>query len=238
MALAEAGAIVTLVARDEATLKKARSSLPTPASQSHSYLRHDTSDWANVDRVLADDIDANGPIEILINNTGGPAPGLAIEAEPSAFDEAFDNHILTGQTLVKAIVPGMKDAGYGRIINIISSSVVTPLANLGVSNTIRGAVAQWGRTLATELAPYGITVNNILPGSIDTARLRATMSRNAERLGQSEGDVERATVDAIPAGRLGQPRDIGGVAAFLASPAASYVTGVNLAVDGGRTAVQ
>lgn len=238
VALAEAGATVTLMARDVATMERAVASIPTPSGQTHSHLSLDTADWADVGKAVAQDVSGNGTIEILVHNTGGPPPGMAIDADPEDFRTGFDMHILTGQTLVKTVVPGMRKSGYGRIINIISSSVVTPLPNLGVSNTIRGAVAQWGRTLATELAPMGITVNNILPGSIDTSRLRTTMSRIAERTGRSVEDVEKSTIANIPMGRLGHPDDIGRVAAFLASPGAAYVTGVNLAVDGGKTAVQ
>ena len=145
---------------------------------------------------------------------------------------------MSGQTLVQEMVEGMRERGYGRIVNIISSSVVTPLPNLGVSNTIRGAVAQWGKTLAAELAPAGITVNNVLPGSIDTTRLRTTMAGIADRTGRSIIEVEENTMAAIPAGRIGLPIDVGNVVSFLASPAANYVTGVNLPVDGGKLAVQ
>lgn len=226
------------MARDPANLATAANELPTPAHQKHLTLTHDSADWRGLGDVVAADIEANGAIEILVHNTGGPPPGMAIDADPEQFDIGFDMHIMSGQTLVRAVVPGMRENGYGRIINIISSSVITPLPNLGVSNTIRGAVAQWGRTLASELGADGITVNNVLPGSIDTSRLRTTMGRVAEKSESTVGDVEQRTIGAIPAGRLGEPVDVGNVVAFLASPLASYVNGVNLPVDGGKTAVQ
>lgn len=238
ISLASEGATVTVMARDNSALERAVAELPTPVAQSHSSVVHDSANWSDLGTLVEADIATNGPIEILVHNTGGPTPGLAVDAEPLQFDKAFDMHIMSGQSLVRTLVPGMRAVGYGRIINIISSSVVTPLPNLGVSNTIRGAVAQWGRTLAAELGGEGITVNNVLPGSIDTERLRTTMSLIAERTEQSVDDVENRTIDSIPAGRLGEPADIGSVVAFLASPAASYVNGVNLPVDGGKTAVQ
>lgn len=237
-AFAAAGAVVTLMARDRRALDEAASALPRPLDQSHGVFRADSSDWEEMGRVVRDSIEAEGPVQILVNNTGGPSPGPAADAAHAEFDDAFAMHIHSGQVLVQAVVPGMKDAGYGRILNIVSSSVVTPLPNLGVSNTIRGAVAQWGRTLASELAAFGITVNNILPGSIDTSRLRTTRRRTSDRTGEPVDAIESRTISAIPAGRLGVPLDVGEVAAFLASPAAGYVNGVNLPVDGGKTAVQ
>jgi 3-oxoacyl-[acyl-carrier protein] reductase len=238
IALAEAGVEVTLMARDTQTLNAAIESVPRPLSQTHRAISVDFADWKAVAEAAATDIRSNGPVEIVVNNTGGPAPGLAIDADPIDFEAWFGMHLITGQALVQTVIPGMKESRYGRIINIISSSVVTPLPNLGVSNTIRGAVAQWGKTLAAELAPFGITVNNVLPGSIDTSRLRVTMARNAERTGTPVSQIEARTIEAIPMGRLGEPADVGRVVAFLASPAAAYVTGVNLPVDGGKLAIQ
>lgn len=238
LALAQAGAAVTVMGRNPDSLDEARLSLPHHLDQTHRAITVDFSDSQAVSAAAEADVLANGRVQILINNTGGPAPGPLNEAGGGALTEGFEMHILCNQALVHATKDGMIETGYGRIINIISSSVVTPISNLGVSNTIRGAVAQWGKTLAAELAPHGITVNNVLPGSIETSRLRTTMGRLAERSGKSIDQVEQATLDAIPAGRLGHPSDIGAVVAFLASPEAGYVTGVNLPVDGGRTTVQ
>lgn len=238
VALAEAGANVTVMGRHADTLSEARSSLPQPLDQPHGAITVDFSDWEAVNAAAEADVSDSGPVQILINNTGGPGPGPLNEADARMLIDGFEMHILCNQALVHATKNGMIEARYGRIINIISTSVVIPIPNLGVSNTIRGAVAQWGRTLAAELAPHGITVNNVLPGSIDTSRLRTTMGRMAERSGKSISQLEQATLDAIPAGRLGYPSDIGAVVAFLASPEAAYVTGVNLPVDGGRIAAQ
>jgi len=173
-----------------------------------------------------------------VNNTGGPPHGALLEAEPEQFLKAISDHVVCNQLMVRTVLPGMKAAGYGRIVNIISTSVIAPIKGLGVSNTTRGAVAQWARTLAGELAPLGITVNNVLPGYTATARLKTLFEAKAAKAAKSVQEIEKMTVDAIPMGRLADPSEIGTVVAFLASPAASYVTGVNLPVDGGRTAVQ
>ena len=233
-ALASAGASVTLLSRDSVALKTVRDELPRPAEQGHGFLAVDFGVWEDVRDAVVADVAANGPVAILVNNTGGPGAGSIREADPEAFAAAFEQHILSYQASVQAVQPGMADGGYGRIINIISTSVVTPIRGLGVSNTIRGAVANWARTLAAEVGGDGITVNNILPGYIDTARLQSSMSRRAELTGSTPGEIAAVVRASVPAGRLGTPEDIGAVVAFLASPAAGYVNGVNLPVDGGR----
>ncbi len=236
-ALAAKGAKVTLLARDAAALEAARDALPTPSGQDHDFVAVDFSDWRNVRDAAAPSIETNGPVTVLVNNTGGPAAGPIRDAEPESFAAAFEQHILTNQALVEVVQPGMIDMGHGRIVNIISTSVVTPIRHLGVSNTIRAAVANWGRTLAGELGPYGITVNNVLPGYIDTERLRTSNQRRAALSGQSVEDLAAQQEASVPIGRLGTPADIGAVVAFLASPEAAYVNGVNLPVDGGRLVV-
>jgi len=236
--LARAGAEVTLVARNEQTLRAALAELPTEGGQRHHYLVADFVDPAAVQAKVKADVESLGPYQILVNNTGGPPPGPIVDASPEAFRSAFSSHLIGNQLLVQTLLPGMKKSGYGRIINIISSSVMVPIRNLGVSNTTRGAVANWGRTLAAELAPFGITVNNILPGYVDTQRLRSLFKVKGERAGKTVEEIEQQTIAAIPMGRLGDPLELGTVVAFLASPAASYVTGVNLPVDGGRMAIQ
>lgn len=233
-ALASAGASVTLLSRDPVALETARDELPQPAEQGHGYVAVDFGAWEEVRDAVAADVAANGPVAILVNNTGGPGAGSIREADPEALAAAFEQHILSYQASVHAVQPGMADNGYGRIINIISTSVVTPIRGLGVSNTIRGAVANWGRTLAAEVGGEGITVNNILPGYIDTSRLQTSMSRRAELAGTTTEEIEDIIRASVPVGRLGSPEDIGAVVAFLASPAAGYINGVNLPVDGGR----
>lgn len=233
--LASLGARCTLLARDEARLREAAASLPAAAGQRHDYL---VADFARAESVRIAAADAArssaGPVHILVNNTGGPPGGPALEAAPEQYLAAFSLHLVSNQILVQALVPGMRAAGYGRIINIISTSVKVPIPNLGVSNTIRGAVASWAKTLANELGPHGITVNNVLPGFTDTARLAELFRARAARTGKPVEEVTREAIATIPAGRLGRPEEVGAAIAFLATPAAAYINGINLPVDGGR----
>jgi 3-oxoacyl-[acyl-carrier protein] reductase len=231
--LAELGAAVILVARDEGALRTAEAELPAPAEQRHGFEVADFSDPAQV-RTAAERIARAGPVHILVNNTGGPPGGPIADAAPEAFERAFRMHLVNNQILTQALLPGMKEAGFGRIINIISTSVKAPIPGLGVSNTIRAAVASWAKTLAGEIAPFGITVNNVLPGYTDTARLQSLFEARAQRDGTSADDEREQTRAAIPAGRIGLPEEIAAAIAFLATPAAAYINGVNLPVDGGR----
>lgn len=237
-AIAGCGATVTLVARNEASLEKALKKLPADAGQTHDFICADFTDPTGLRDAVAGHLERIGPVGILVNNTGGPPSGPLVDAGTDAIRSAISNHVICYQLLVQTVVPGMVALGYGRIINIISTSVIAPIRGLGVSNTTRGAVANWGRTLAGELAPMGITVNNILPGYTDTVRLGGLIKKKAERAGKSEAEVIEDIKAGIPVGRLAKASEIGAVAAFLASPAASYVNGVNLPVDGGRTAWQ
>lgn len=236
---ARLGAGVTLLARNEQALRTVRdeaiAASPAGASPRHDYLQADFSRPDDVAAVVTKHLERTGPAAILVNNTGGPPPGPIFAADAEAFRAAFTAHVLCNQVLAQLLVPGMKELRYGRIINIISTSVKQPIPGLGVSNTIRGAVASWSKTLATELAPYGITVNNILPGFTDTQRLRALIGTKAREAGVSEADIERQMMESIPMGRFGAPQELAAVAGFLASPAASYLTGVSLPIDGGRT---
>jgi len=238
MHLARQGAEVTVMARNEESLKRVQDELPADHGQSHGYLVADFSDWQQVRERVRQFIGTGGPIHILLNNTGGPASGPLFEAEPEDLVKAFSQHILCNEVLVQATWPGMRDEGYGRIINVISTSVVMPIKGLGISNVTRGAVANWGRTLAGELGPHGITVNNILPGYTNTKRLESLIKGRAERAGVSTDEVQQMMIATVPLGRLASPDEIGSVAAFLASPAASYINGVNLPIDGGRLAAQ
>jgi len=179
-------------------------------------------------------VERDGPFHILVNNTGGPPPGEIADAESEEFLDAFSKHLLCNQIMTKAVLPGMKAEGYGRIINIISTSVKQPIVNLGVSNTTRGAVASWAKTLSREVASFGITVNNILPGTTNTARLHSLFAELASKRGVKSKDIEEEWRSEIPTGRIAEPEEIAFVIAFLASPAASYINGINLPVDGGR----
>lgn len=233
--LAALGAGVVLLARDPDRLDKAMASLDRSSGQVHRTVRVDMQDTAAL-AVQAAAIAQGGPVHIVVNNTGGPPPGPAHEASVEAFGSAFRLHLLAYQTLVLALVPGMKAAGHGRIINIISTSVKQPLHDLGVSNTVRGAVASWSKTLANELGPFGITVNNILPGATRTERLTAILRDKAAKEGTTEEEAARKMMAGIPLGRFATPEEIAASVAFLAGPSGAYINGINLPVDGGRTA--
>jgi 3-oxoacyl-[acyl-carrier protein] reductase len=236
--MARHGAEITLMARDSAALERVQSELPATHGQAHHYLVADFTGPEAVRSRARDHVAASGPTHILLNNTGGPPAGPVAEAEADDLLAAFTQHVVCNQTLMGAVVPGMREAGYGRIINIISTSVIQPIQGLGVSNVIRGAVANWARTLAGELGPHGITVNNILPGYTRTARLDSLIQGRARRTGSTVAEIEQQMTGAVPLRRFATPEELGAVAAFLASPAASYLNGVNLPVDGGRLAVQ
>lgn len=233
--MAGLGARVTLLARDAQKLNAALASLDKSSGQQHLTLVADMSDTPALERIIAAHVEAHGPITILVNNTGGPPPGQAHEASVAAFESAFRLHLLAFQTLVLAVVPGMKSAGRGRIINVISTSVKVPLHGLGVSNTIRGAVANWSKTLANELGRFNICVNNVLPGATETERLSAILKGKAEKGGTSVEMVAQEMKNEVPLRRFAQPEEVASAIAFLASPAAGYINGINLPVDGGRT---
>jgi 3-oxoacyl-[acyl-carrier protein] reductase len=231
--LALLGCNVVLFARNEEGLKAALLKLDTSKSQHHSYLVADFADTEMVKKAIQDFVEKN-TVHILVNNTGGPAGGTALAAKEEEFLSAFNNHLINNHHLVQAVVPGMKIAGFGRIINIISTSVKVPLQGLGVSNTIRAAVANWAKTLATELGSFGITVNNVLPGFTQTVRADYVIKSKAEKTGKTEEQILQELVAEIPVGRIGQPQEFGAAVAFLCSPAAAYINGINLPVDGGR----
>jgi 3-oxoacyl-[acyl-carrier protein] reductase len=234
--LASLGASVTLFSRNQASLEVVKAELNTEHGQSHHVLVADFSQPKQVKTAIGAHVADTGAIEILINNTGGPAPGLAISADSAAFTAAFDLHLVSNHHIVQALVPGMKEKQYGRIINVISTSVKQPIPGLGVSNTIRGAVASWAKTLASELGPFGITVNNVLPGATATARLDAIFAGKAKKQNISVEQVIINEKQTIPLRRFAAPEEFAAAAAFLASPAAGYISGINLPVDGGRTA--
>jgi 3-oxoacyl-[acyl-carrier protein] reductase len=233
--LARNGANVILFARNEASLKRVVKELDKTQEQSHDYLVADFHKPGNVLKAIDQFLTLDKTIHILVNNTGGPSHGTVMESDADKFMAGFSAHIINNQNLVTRLAPGMKESGYGRIINVISISVKTPIAGLGVSNTIRGAVASWAKTLANELGPFGITVNNILPGYTKTGRLDELFSKKAEEAGISHEEFEQQAADKIPSKRLGGPEEMGYAAAFLASPSAGYINGINLPVDGGIT---
>ena len=234
MELASLGTSVTLVARNEEKLKDVKSQLPTGDGQRHDYI---VADFSNPE-TLKEKIEAatkDKVFHILVNNTGGPKGGPLFSADTEEFTKAFSQHLICNQILVQAVVPGMKKVGYGRIINIISTSVKQPIEGLGVSNTIRGAVANWSKTLASELGGFGITVNNVLPGFTATDRLDNIVASAAKKKNSTREEASEFMKSIVPAGRFAQPEEIAYAVAFLASEAASYINGINVPVDGGRT---
>lgn len=215
------GAEVTAVARSEKDLK----------TLEMNYMTADFSDFHSRQKF----VDAiEGDFHILICNSGGPPGGPLHAAKPEEFHKAFDQHLITNHMLLQKLLPGMKKAKFGRVITILSTSVKAPIPNLGVSNTLRAAVANWAKTLSLELGPFGITVNNVLPGFTATDRLGTLKEKTGERLSKSDDEVEAMWKATIPAGRFGEPSELASAVGFLASPAAAYVNGINLPVDGGR----
>lgn len=231
--LANSGARVILLARDQAAIEAVKITL----KDSHQHITMNF-DLENSDK-LADGVHGimktTGPISILINNSGGPKSGPLLDADPLVFDKAFRTHVLASHILAKQLIPGMKEKRFGRIINIISTSVKTPLPNLGVSNTIRAAMASWAKSLANEVASYGITVNNVLPGYTQTPRLKSLIEAAAQRSGVNTNDIEEQWRESVPMKRFAQPIELAQAVSFLASNAANYISGINLPVDGGRT---
>ncbi len=233
--MAACGAEVTLTSRNEAKLKEAVSKLPKKRGQHHDYVVIDFGDLKKLDKVLTkyQAKTANNPVSILVLNSGGPTPSTAFDATPLQYQTYFQEAVLASQMLVQAFVPAMKDRGYGRIITVLSATVKQPKIDLGISNTIRAAVANWAKSLSIELGAYGITVNNLLPGLIQTERLDELMAMRAETAQISKAKIAAAMAKTIPAQCIGRPEDLGNMAAFLASDLASYVNGVNVPVDGG-----
>jgi len=233
--LALLGANVVLLARNQQKLQAAVAAMQNNGLQKHSYIAADTSIPADVKEKVGAFITAGNPVHILVNNTGGPPSGPMIQTKTEDLEVAFRSHLLTAHTLAQLTFEGMKQAGYGRIINIVSTSVKQPINGLGISNTVRAAVANWAKTLANEISSFGITVNNVLPGYTKTDRLDYLFGKQADHAGTSTDEITKQTIALIPAKRLGDPEEFAAVVAFLCSPAASYVNGINLPVDGGRT---
>jgi 3-oxoacyl-[acyl-carrier protein] reductase len=232
--LALLGANCTLIARNEDHLKKIVQTLDSRPGQQHGWLLGDFSKPDELRRIITSHVQKY-PVHILVNNSGGPPGGPITEASEEAFLNAFNQHLICSHILTKAVTGSMKEQKYGRIINIISTSVKIPLKNLGVSNTIRGAVASWAKTMANELGQYNITVNNILPGFTRTKRLDEIIADAGKAKNKTIAETEKDMQQDTPMKRFGETSEIAAVAAFLASPAASYVNGTSIPVDGGRT---
>ncbi len=230
----EEGAHVTIFSRNEAKIKEALTTLSPDGLKADSLVA-DFSNPSEVENALSQYLSHHLGFDILINNTGGPPPGPAAMAEVEEFQAAFSQHLICNHIITKKLIPHMSQQKFGRVINIISTSVKQPLENLGVSNTVRGAVANWAKTLANELGPAGITVNNVLPGATETSRLSQILERKAKAKQMPVEEWAQLEKSHIPLRRFGRPEDIASAVVFLASEAASYITGINLTVDGGRT---
>ncbi len=233
--LALLGAEVTVLARRADALAQVRDALPAERGRTHHALVVDMDDTDALRAAVETHVAAH-PVQILVNNTGGPPGGAAHAAAPEAFESAFRRHLIGGQVLVQTVLPAMRAARWGRIVNVVSTSVREPIANLGVSNTVRGAVAGWAKTLSRELASHGITVNNVLPGYTRTGRIDAIVSERVARTGESAEAVIAAMQATVPAGRFADAAETAAAIAFLCAPAAAYINGVSLPVDGGRMA--
>lgn len=230
------GADVTLLARNRDALQKTAAELYNGGKQKHNFIVADFSNPEEVKLQVKKFVEENGTIHILVNNTGGPPAGNVSAAKEEDFLKAFNTHLICNHILAMSCVEGMKKANYGRIINIISTSVKQPIKGLGVSNTIRAAVANWSKTLSLEVASFGITVNNVLPGATNTIRLKQIIDDKSKKTGKSEKEIAHEMTAEIPAARFAEPEEIANAVAFLASPAAAYINGINVPVDGGRTA--
>jgi 3-oxoacyl-[acyl-carrier protein] reductase len=233
--LAQMGANVVLLARNEVKLKVTLTELHNNGSQNHQYLVADFSQPQELKAILENFVLKGNVIHVLVNNTGGPKGGPIIDADIHEFLDTFNQHLICNHILVQALYKGMIAENYGRIINVISTSVKQPLPNLGVSNTIRGAVANWSKTLASELGKYGITVNNVLPGATNTIRLQSIAEAKSAKTGESVDSIFEEMAGESPMKRIAEPEEVAAAIAFLASPEASYINGINVPVDGGRT---
>jgi len=233
--LSELGATLVLIARNESSLKQTISELSNNEDQVNTYLVADFSDPKNLKCTLDTYLERGGEGQILVNNTGGPTPGLLIDEAYQKIENTMNAHLQCNHLLVQGLLPSMKKAGYGRVVNIVSTSVYVPIPGLGVSNTVRGAVASWAKTLSLELGGFGITVNNVLPGLTKTLRLKSLIDKTMEEKGLTVAQVEADLCEAVPVGRFAKANEIANLVAFLASPAAAYINGTSIAVDGGKT---
>jgi 3-oxoacyl-[acyl-carrier protein] reductase len=233
--LALLGARVLLMARNASALEALAAELP-PAGAPHAWIAADLREPQLAAEKLRAWMSAEGEaVHVLVNNSGGPPPGNLLDAQPEDFFDAYRIHLIASHLLAQAVVGGMKQAGYGRIINVISTSVRIPIPGLAVSNTTRGAVASWAKTLSNEVGGWGITVNNVLPGFTETGRLQALVAKQSAAQGLSEAEVAEEMKRAVPAGRFAAPEEVAALIAFLASPAAGYINGTSIPIDGGRT---
>lgn len=233
--LALLGANVVAASRNEEKLKTAIQQFDVSKGQQHTYLIVDLSKPQVARQAVSAFLAKNEIIHILVNNAGGPPSSPMIDTDAAEIEKAFQTHVISSHLLAQLVIPGMKKAGFGRIVNVVSTSVKQPINGLGISNLVRAAVANWAKTLANEISSFGITVNNVLPGFTNTDRINYLFDKQAAEQGISKEEIIEKTIAAIPVKRIGEPAEFGAVVAFLCTPAAAYINGINLPVDGGRT---
>lgn len=232
--LALLGAHIIVSSRSESKLQQAIKNLDTSKGQQHNYLVMDLSDPGEVKRVISGYLEQGDPVHILVNNAGGPPSAPMIETDAAEIEKAFRTHVISSHILAQQLVPGMQAAGFGRIVNIVSTSVKQPINGLGISNLVRAAVANWAKTLANEISGRGITINNVLPGYTNTERMEYMLNKRANEKGIEKENMFKRITASIPVGRVGEPSELGAAVAFICSPAAAYINGINLIVDGGQ----
>ena len=231
--LAKAGANITICARNQSALEELKGELSQLGSGNHQVCLIDLEDLESLSSKVETVIAGNGPVHILINNSGGPPGGPLLNNEVGDFEAPFKRHLHASHTLVQLLAPQMVKEKFGRIIQIISTSVKEPIPNIGLSNTLRGAMASWAKSLSRELDPC-ITINNVLPGFTDTKRLGSLADSIHQRTGKSTDEIHKSWIEQVPIGRLIDPLETASAILFLALPASGGIRGVSLAVDGGR----
>jgi 3-oxoacyl-[acyl-carrier protein] reductase len=233
MALASQRASVTVLARNEAKLQALCSQLKVAGAMDAHAVACDMDDLTGFAGAIERIQKEQGPIHISVHNSGGPKSGPLLEKTEDDLLGTFRRHQLTAHLLVRLLVPGMRDAGYGRFLHVLSTAAKEPVPGLGLSSTVRAGMVGWIKAMADELPP-GVTINGVLPGYVDTDRLKELEQAIGQRTGQAPAAVRKSWIDGIPEGRLARPDELGAVVLFLASPMASYIRGVCVPVEGGR----
>ncbi len=234
-ALCREGADVMIVSRSQEKLAEAAQKISSLTGKAPATFACDLSTSAGVAMLTGHLKKESGPVEILVNNVGGPAPSTAAATSAEAWRSGFEQLFMSTASLTQTLLPAMREKKWGRIITITSTSVIEPIDHLAVSSSMRSAVTAFSKTLAREVARDNVTVNTVLPGVIHTARIESLRAAKAEREGSTLQVEMEKTAREIPAGRMGRPEELAGLVTFLASTQASYITGQQIAVDGGLT---